>query len=102
MLNDLPSQTDYQPATTCGSLSRSRTRQSTRTLRDKAAQHRCLPRWASPTARCLESHNLVNVIVSDKQNHLQYLPKDDAIVHCEKGIGIWDWASNDEGASPIS
>jgi len=51
-------------------------------------------------ARCLESHNLVNVIVSDKQNHLQYLSKEDAIVHCEKGIGIWDWASNDEGGEP--
>ncbi|MBX9962921.1 MAG: phosphoketolase family protein [Burkholderiales bacterium] len=51
-------------------------------------------------ARCLESHNLVNVIVSDKQSHLQYLSKEDAIVHCEKGIGIWDWASNDDGSEP--
>jgi len=52
------------------------------------------------TERCLDSHNLVNVIVADKQNHLQYLDMDAAVVHCEKGIGIWDWASNDDGAEP--
>jgi xylulose-5-phosphate/fructose-6-phosphate phosphoketolase len=40
------------------------------------------------------------VIVADKQNHLQYLNMDDAIKHCTKGIGIWDWASNDEGYEP--
>jgi xylulose-5-phosphate/fructose-6-phosphate phosphoketolase len=50
--------------------------------------------------RALRSENLVNVIVSDKQNHLQYLERDAAIVHCEKGIGIWDWASNDRGEEP--
>ena len=49
---------------------------------------------------CLRSENYVNVIVSDKQNHLQYLDMNAAIVHCTKGIGIWDWASNDEGVEP--
>ena len=49
---------------------------------------------------CLRSENYVNVIVSDKQNHLQYLNMEEAIVHCTKGIGIWDWASNDQGAEP--
>ena len=49
---------------------------------------------------CLRSTNYVNVIVSDKQLHLQYLSMDDAIQHCSKGIGIWDWASNDQGSEP--
>ncbi|WP_013324399.1 phosphoketolase family protein [Gloeothece verrucosa] len=45
---------------------------------------------------CLRSTNYVNVIVSDKQKHLQYLSMDEAIKHCTKGIGIWEWASNDD------
>jgi xylulose-5-phosphate/fructose-6-phosphate phosphoketolase len=49
---------------------------------------------------CLRSTNDVNVIVADKQNHLQYLDMDAAIRHCTKGIGIWDWASNDQGCEP--
>ena len=49
---------------------------------------------------CLRSENYVNVIVSDKQMHLQYMDMDAAIRHCTKGIGIWDWASNDEGSEP--
>ena len=49
---------------------------------------------------CLRSENYVNVIVCDKQKHLQYLNMDQAIVHCTKGIGIWDWASNDEAGEP--
>jgi xylulose-5-phosphate/fructose-6-phosphate phosphoketolase len=49
---------------------------------------------------CLRSTNYVNVIVSDKQFHLQYLNMDEAIQHCSKGIGIWDWASNDRGSEP--
>ena len=49
---------------------------------------------------CLRSENYVNVIVSDKQLHLQYLDMDAAITHCTKGIGIWDWASNDDGGEP--
>jgi xylulose-5-phosphate/fructose-6-phosphate phosphoketolase len=50
---------------------------------------------------CLRSENYVNVIVADKQPHLVYLDMDAAIIHCTKGIGIWDWASNDMGASPM-
>jgi len=49
---------------------------------------------------CLRSENYVNVIVSDKQMHLQYMDMDAAIRHCTKGIGIWDWASNDQGGEP--
>jgi xylulose-5-phosphate/fructose-6-phosphate phosphoketolase len=49
---------------------------------------------------CLRSENYVNVIVADKQPHLQYLDMDAAVKHCTKGIGIWDWASNDAGAEP--
>jgi xylulose-5-phosphate/fructose-6-phosphate phosphoketolase len=49
---------------------------------------------------CLKSTNYINVIVSDKQKHLQYLDVEAAIEHCTKGIGIWDWASNDEGVTP--
>lgn len=49
---------------------------------------------------CLRSKNYVNVIVSDKQSHLQYMDMDAAITHCTKGIGIWDWASNDQGSEP--
>jgi len=49
---------------------------------------------------CLRSENYVNVIVSDKQLHLQYLDMDAAIRHCTKGIGIWEWASNDSDAEP--
>ena len=51
-------------------------------------------------AHCLESTDNVNVIVCDKQKHLQYLDMDAAIRHCVKGIGIWDWASSDAGAEP--
>ncbi len=49
---------------------------------------------------CLRSTNYVNVIVSDKQLHLQYLNMNEAIKHCTKGIGIWDWASSDGGGEP--
>ena len=49
---------------------------------------------------CLKSTNYINVIVADKQKHLQYLDMDSAIKHCTKGIGIWDWASNDQGGEP--
>jgi phosphoketolase len=49
---------------------------------------------------CLRSENYVNVIVCDKQLHLQYLDIEAAITHCAKGIGIWDWASNDQGSEP--
>jgi xylulose-5-phosphate/fructose-6-phosphate phosphoketolase len=49
---------------------------------------------------CLRSENYINVIVSDKQLHLQYLNMEAAIEHCTKGIGIWQWASNDQGCEP--
>ena len=49
---------------------------------------------------CLRSENYVNVIVSDKQRHLQYLDIDSAITHCTKGVGIWKWASDDEDQDP--
>jgi xylulose-5-phosphate/fructose-6-phosphate phosphoketolase len=49
---------------------------------------------------CLRSMNYVNVIVADKREHPQYLGMDAAIAHCTKGVGIWDWASNDQGAEP--
>jgi xylulose-5-phosphate/fructose-6-phosphate phosphoketolase len=44
---------------------------------------------------CLRSRNYVNVIVAGKQPALNYLSMDDAIAHCTRGIGIWEWASND-------
>ncbi len=49
---------------------------------------------------CLRSANYINVIVSDKQKHLQYMDMDFAIKHCTKGIGIWPFASNDQGVEP--
>jgi xylulose-5-phosphate/fructose-6-phosphate phosphoketolase len=50
---------------------------------------------------CFRSVDYINVIIADKQKHLQYLPMDKAIEHCTKGIGIWDWASNDDcGTEP--
>jgi xylulose-5-phosphate/fructose-6-phosphate phosphoketolase len=49
---------------------------------------------------CLRSVNYVNVIVSDKQMHLQYLDMDAALKHCTKGIGLWEWASTDQGGEP--
>jgi xylulose-5-phosphate/fructose-6-phosphate phosphoketolase len=49
---------------------------------------------------CLRSHHYVNVIVAGKQPSLNYLSMDDAIVHCTRGVGIWEWASNDELGEP--
>jgi xylulose-5-phosphate/fructose-6-phosphate phosphoketolase len=49
---------------------------------------------------CLRSRDYVNVIVAGKQPALNYLSMDDAIAHCTRGIGIWDWASNDAGQEP--
>jgi xylulose-5-phosphate/fructose-6-phosphate phosphoketolase len=54
----------------------------------------------STADHCLRSHDDINVIVCDKQNHLQYLDMDAAVKHCIKGLGIWDWASNDQGGEP--
>jgi xylulose-5-phosphate/fructose-6-phosphate phosphoketolase len=50
---------------------------------------------------CLRSRHYVNVIVAGKQPQLNYLSMDDAILHCTRGIGIWEWASNDEGEPDV-
>jgi xylulose-5-phosphate/fructose-6-phosphate phosphoketolase len=49
---------------------------------------------------CLRSRNYVNVIVAGKQPALSYLSMDDAVLHCTRGVGIWEWASNDDGDEP--
>ena len=49
---------------------------------------------------CLRSRDYVNVIVAGKQPALNYLSMDDAIIHCTRGLGAWDWASNDDGGEP--
>jgi xylulose-5-phosphate/fructose-6-phosphate phosphoketolase len=54
----------------------------------------------SITDHCLRSVNYVNVIVAGKQPALQWLTMDQAIKHCTAGLGIWDWASNDDGGEP--
>ena len=54
----------------------------------------------SVTDHCLRSRNYVNVIVAGKQPELQWLDLDAAIKHCTAGLGIWEWASNDQGADP--
>jgi xylulose-5-phosphate/fructose-6-phosphate phosphoketolase len=64
--------------------------------------------WLPPDAntllavadRCLRSRDLVNVIVAGKQAAPQFLTMDAAIKHCSKGVGIWDWASNDQDGEP--
>lgn len=52
------------------------------------------------TDHCLRSRNYVNVIIAGKQPELQWLDMDSAIKHCTAGLGIWEWASNDEGSDP--
>ncbi len=54
----------------------------------------------SVTAHCLRSRNYVNVIVAGKQSSPQWLTMDEAVKHCTAGIGIWPWASNDQGGEP--
>ena len=49
---------------------------------------------------CLRSRHYVNVIVAGKQPSPNWLTMDEAILHCTRGIGIWDWASNDDGGEP--
>jgi xylulose-5-phosphate/fructose-6-phosphate phosphoketolase len=49
---------------------------------------------------CFRTTDCINVIVADKQKHLQFMPIDEAIVHCEKGMGIWSRASTDAGEEP--
>jgi xylulose-5-phosphate/fructose-6-phosphate phosphoketolase len=54
----------------------------------------------SVTDHCLRSRNYVNVVIAGKQSALQWLTMAEAEVHCLAGIGIWPWASNDDGADP--
>jgi xylulose-5-phosphate/fructose-6-phosphate phosphoketolase len=54
----------------------------------------------SVTDHCLRSRNYVNVIVAGKQPELQWLDMDSAVKHCTAGLGIWTWASNDQGGEP--
>jgi xylulose-5-phosphate/fructose-6-phosphate phosphoketolase len=54
----------------------------------------------SVTNHCLRSRDYVNVIVAGKQPAAQWLDMDAAIKHCTAGIGVWDWASNDQGGEP--
>ncbi len=54
----------------------------------------------SVTDHCLRSRDYVNVIVAGKQPALQWLDMESAIRHCTAGIGIWGWASNDQGVEP--
>jgi xylulose-5-phosphate/fructose-6-phosphate phosphoketolase len=49
---------------------------------------------------CLRSRHYVNVIVAGKQPSLDYLTMDEAIAHCTRGLGIWEWASSDDGGEP--
>ena len=49
---------------------------------------------------CIKSRNYVNVIVASKHPRPQWLTMEQAVKHCTQGIGIWDWASNDQGAEP--
>jgi len=54
----------------------------------------------SVTDHCLRSRNYVNIVVAGKQPAPQWLSMEEAIVHCTAGIGIWPWASNDQGGQP--
>ena len=54
----------------------------------------------SVTDHCLRSRDYINVIVAGKQPEMQWLDMDTAIKHCTAGLGIWEWASNDEGFEP--
>ncbi len=54
----------------------------------------------SVTDHCLRSRQYVNVIVAGKQPALQYLNMNDAVLHCTRGIGMWEWASNDPDGDP--
>ncbi len=49
---------------------------------------------------CLQAEDYINVIVADKQKHYQYLTMEQAINHCTKGLGIWEWACTDQGQTP--
>jgi xylulose-5-phosphate/fructose-6-phosphate phosphoketolase len=54
----------------------------------------------SVTDHCLRSRNYINVVVAGKQLAPQWLTMDQAVKHCQAGLGIWEWASNDQGDDP--
>jgi xylulose-5-phosphate/fructose-6-phosphate phosphoketolase len=54
----------------------------------------------SVTDHCLRSRHYVNVVIAGKYLAPQWLNMEDAIAHCTRGISVWPWASNDEGAEP--
>jgi len=54
----------------------------------------------SVMAHCLGSKHYVNVMVAGKHPSPQWLSMDEAVVHCSRGIGVWDWASNDQDCEP--
>jgi xylulose-5-phosphate/fructose-6-phosphate phosphoketolase len=54
----------------------------------------------STVDHCLRSRDYVNVVVAGKQPALDYLSMDEAVAHCTRGVGIWEWASTDGGADP--
>jgi xylulose-5-phosphate/fructose-6-phosphate phosphoketolase len=54
----------------------------------------------SVTDHCLRSRNYINVVVAGKQPAPQWLSMDEATKHCQAGLGIWEWASNDRGSEP--
>ena len=81
-----------------GSSISSRTR-----ARRRARVSICRPtptRLLAVADHCLRSTDYINVIVADKQKHLQFTTIDEAIIHCTKGIGIWARASTDAGEEP--
>ena len=90
--------------TTTASATRTRassTTWSTRRPRSSGSTcRRTRTRLLSVADHCLRSRDYVNVIVAGKQPAPNWLTMDEAIVHCTRGIGIWDWASNDEGGEP--
>src|ERR671934_2920115 len=49
---------------------------------------------------CRRSRHYVNVVVAGKQPALNYLTMEEAVAHCTRGLGIWEWASNDDGQDP--
>ena len=90
--------------TTTASPTRTRassTTSSTRRPRSSASTCRPTPTPCSSVAdHCLRSRHYVNVIVAGKQPAPNWLTMDEAILHCTRGIGIWDWASNDQDGEP--
>ena len=54
----------------------------------------------SVTDHCLRSRNYVNVVVAGKQSSPQWLDMESAVKHCTAGVGVWEWASNDNGNEP--